>query len=67
MKKLRESEKRGRPDIVHFALLEALGSPLNKEILLMHACMTFPSFVVECARANMGNEPRICTLESFTS
>jgi rRNA small subunit pseudouridine methyltransferase Nep1 len=34
MKKLRESEKRGRPDIVHFALLEVLGSPLNKERLL---------------------------------
>jgi rRNA small subunit pseudouridine methyltransferase Nep1 len=34
MKKLRQNEKRGRPDIVHFALLEALGSPLNKERLL---------------------------------
>jgi rRNA small subunit pseudouridine methyltransferase Nep1 len=34
MKKLRENEKRGRPDIVHFALLEALGSPLNKERLI---------------------------------
>lgn len=27
---LPEGEKRGRPDIVHFCLLEALGSPLNK-------------------------------------
>ena len=34
MKTLPENEKRGRPDIVHFALLEALGSPLNKERLL---------------------------------
>jgi len=34
MKTLPLSEKRGRPDIVHFALLEALGSPLNKERLL---------------------------------
>jgi rRNA small subunit pseudouridine methyltransferase Nep1 len=34
MKKLRQGEKRGRPDIAHFALLEALGSPLNKERLL---------------------------------
>lgn len=34
MKMLDENEKRGRPDIVHFALLEALGSPLNKERLL---------------------------------
>jgi rRNA small subunit pseudouridine methyltransferase Nep1 len=34
MKKLIENEKRGRPDITHFVLLEALGSPLNKEGLL---------------------------------
>ncbi|MFB0522870.1 MAG: 16S rRNA methyltransferase [Candidatus Bathyarchaeia archaeon] len=34
MKKLGQNEKRGRPDIVHFALLEALGSPLNREGLL---------------------------------
>ncbi len=27
---LAEGEKRGRPDILHFCLLEALGSPLNK-------------------------------------
>ncbi len=30
MKKLPQNHKRGRPDIVHFALLEALGSPLNR-------------------------------------
>ena len=30
MRKLREAEQRGRPDISHFILLEALGSPLNK-------------------------------------
>jgi len=34
MRRLEQNEKRGRPDIVHFALLEALGSPLNKEGLL---------------------------------
>lgn len=34
MKMLPQSEKRGRPDIIHFALLEALGSPMNKEKLL---------------------------------
>ena len=28
MKKLQESWKRGRPDIVHFALMEALSTPL---------------------------------------
>lgn len=31
MKRLRQHEKRGRPDIVHFSVLEALSSPLNKE------------------------------------
>ncbi|MDX1798388.1 MAG: 16S rRNA methyltransferase [Candidatus Lokiarchaeia archaeon] len=30
MKKLANSEKRGRPDIAHLCLLNALGSPLNK-------------------------------------
>jgi len=30
MKRLKEAEQRGRPDITHFILLEALGSPLNK-------------------------------------
>jgi rRNA small subunit pseudouridine methyltransferase Nep1 len=34
MRRLDDNEKRGRPDIIHFALLEALGSPLNKEGLL---------------------------------
>ncbi len=31
---LKDVEKRGRPDIIHMALLEALGAPLNKEGLL---------------------------------
>lgn len=30
MKDLKDSEKRGRPDILHACLLNALGSPLNK-------------------------------------
>jgi rRNA small subunit pseudouridine methyltransferase Nep1 len=34
MKRLNDNLKRGRPDIIHFSLLEALGSPLNKEALL---------------------------------
>ncbi len=34
MRKLKEAEQRGRPDITHFILLEALGSPLNKRGLL---------------------------------
>jgi len=31
MKNLANAQRRGRPDIVHFCLLEALGSPLNRE------------------------------------
>jgi rRNA small subunit pseudouridine methyltransferase Nep1 len=31
MKPSEKFEKRGRPDIVHFSVLEALGTPLNKE------------------------------------
>lgn len=31
MLRLEDNLKRGRPDITHFTLLEALGSPLNKE------------------------------------
>jgi rRNA small subunit pseudouridine methyltransferase Nep1 len=34
MKKLPDWERRGRPDIVHFSLLTALDTPLNKEGLL---------------------------------
>lgn len=46
MKKLEENEKRGRPDIVHFALLEALGSPLNKERLLQVYVHTLKDYVI---------------------
>jgi rRNA small subunit pseudouridine methyltransferase Nep1 len=41
MLKLKDHLKRGRPDITHFVLLEALGSPLNKEGRLqvfIHTC-----------------------------
>jgi rRNA small subunit pseudouridine methyltransferase Nep1 len=44
MKRLDDNLKRGRPDITHFALLEALGSPLNKEGLLqtyIHTCKDY--------------------------
>jgi len=34
LREMRNNLKRGRPDIVHFALLEALGSPLNRVGLL---------------------------------
>lgn len=46
MKTLELAEKRGRPDIVHFALLEALGSPLNKERLLQVYVHTFNDCVI---------------------
>ena len=44
MRKLENSQKRGRPDITHIMLLQALGSPLNKEGLLqiyVHTCNNF--------------------------
>ena len=46
MKRLDQNDKRGRPDIVHFALLEALGSPLNKEGLLTVHVHAFNDHVV---------------------
>ena len=46
MAKLRDKEKRGRPDIVHFCLLEALGSPLNLEGLLRIYVHTYSSYVI---------------------
>lgn len=39
MKELKNKEKRGRPDIIHSCLLNALGSPLNKNgnlIIFIH-------------------------------
>ena len=46
MKKLEENEKRGRPDIVHLALLEALGAPLNREGLLRIYVHTINDYVI---------------------
>ncbi|UCC33340.1 MAG: 16S rRNA methyltransferase, partial [Candidatus Bathyarchaeota archaeon] len=46
MKRLDENEKRGRPDITHFALLEALGSPLNREGLLQTYVHTIKDQVI---------------------
>jgi len=46
MMKLTQSEKRGRPDVVHFALLEALGSPLNKAKLLTVYVHTLNDYVI---------------------
>lgn len=46
MRRLGENEKRGRPDITHFVLLEALGSPLNKEGLLQVYVHTNQNFAI---------------------
>ncbi|RLF17559.1 MAG: 16S rRNA methyltransferase [Thermoprotei archaeon] len=45
-KKLKDIEKRGRPDIVHLALLEALGSPLNKVGLLKVYVHTYANYLI---------------------
>ncbi len=49
MKFLDNSRKRGRPDIVHFSLLEALGSPLNREGLLRVYVHTINDYVITIA------------------
>ena len=46
MKRLDDNLKRGRPDITHFALLEALGSPLNKEGMLRVYVHTREDYVI---------------------
>jgi len=46
MRRLDDNLKRGRPDITHFALLEALGSPLNKEGLLHVYVHTNKDYVI---------------------
>ncbi|MFH0749096.1 MAG: 16S rRNA methyltransferase [Candidatus Bathyarchaeota archaeon] len=43
---LKDGAKRGRPDIVHFALLEALGTPLNKEGLLRVFIHTLDNHII---------------------
>jgi len=47
MRRLDNNLKRGRPDITHFALLEALGSPLNKEGLLQTYVHTNNDYVID--------------------
>jgi len=58
MKRLAQAEKRGRPDIIHFALLEALGSPLCREKLLTTYVHTINDYVISVsAKARL---PRNC-------
>jgi len=47
MRTLPEAERRGRPDIIHFCLLEALGSPLNREGGLRIWVHTFGGYGIE--------------------
>lgn len=47
MARLKDKEKRGRPDIVHFCLLEALGSPLNLEGLLRVYVHTYSGYAIK--------------------
>ena len=47
MAKLKDKEKRGRPDIVHLTLLEVLGSPLNMEGLLKVYVHTYGGYVID--------------------
>jgi len=47
MRSLKDSERRGRPDIVHTTLLELLGTPLNREGLLRTYVHTLDNRVVE--------------------
>ncbi len=46
MKNLRDRERRGRPDIVHFSLLEALSSPLNLEGRLRFVVHTINDYTI---------------------
>ncbi len=46
MIKLKNASMRGRPDIVHFSLLEALGSPLNKAGLLRTYVHTTNDYII---------------------
>ncbi len=47
MRGLVNSHKRGRPDIVHFCLLEALGAPLNREGMLRLFVHTYGGYKIE--------------------
>ncbi|MBN2335984.1 16S rRNA methyltransferase [Candidatus Bathyarchaeota archaeon] len=47
MGKLQDQERRGRPDIIHFCLLEAMGSPLNRSGRLRVWVSTRHGYTVE--------------------
>ena len=47
MRGIVNGHKRGRPDIVHFCLLEALGAPLNREGRLRLFVHTYGGYAIE--------------------
>lgn len=49
MSKLKDSEKRGRPDLVHLALLSVTGTPLYLEGMARVFVHTYPDIVLEIA------------------
>jgi len=59
MRGLPKGHRRGRPDIVHFCLLEALGAPLNREGCLRIWVHTIGGYAIEVSPE--ARLPRDCT------
>ena len=58
MDRLSDAEKRGRPDILHFCMLEAMGSPLNRKGHLRLWVNTLQGYNIEVAPST--KPPRDC-------
>ena len=58
MDRLPEDHRRGRPDIAHFCLLEALGTPLNREGGLRVWVHTYGGYAIEIS--SQARLPRDC-------
>jgi rRNA small subunit pseudouridine methyltransferase Nep1 len=58
MDRIPDAEKRGRPDILHFCMLEAMGSPLNRKGHLRLWANTLQGYHVEVAPST--RPPRDC-------
>ena len=58
MDKLSNAEKRGRPDIFHFCMLEAMGSPLNRKGHLRLWANTIQGYNIEVSPST--RPPRDC-------
>ncbi len=54
LKNLKNSKKRGRPDIIHITLLNVLGTPLNKKDLLKTYIHTIDNHIIEiCSKIRL--------------